>query len=592
MTDKSISNIWEDDRGQSFWNRPTIFDLIQYGSGKFDDETTCNDAVTNCKANYFGLAESDPYIARKPCKQLTYNGVTKWYNVCQMRANRLRDSGNFNKFDIEFRPGEEVKDFPLNYLEFLTPVCAKNPNHAVCKDIVYNMKYDKDAMYDTNTACNNWQNTHCIYDRYGNLLSDPVFTAPTKCIRDPTYENSSERNFQYPYCTLQSNLIREDNFANVFYSDFKNTPNSIAKEFSLSAYCETAPTAVACRTFPGLWEQESFATATECGNWNKNNASMACLSNQYDSSTWKGPESTCQLAPDGTYRNLCLAYTNVDVSDRDAKTIHKWFNRENNGGINEIALMQVLRPYCSKAENRAKTECVFNTHPNCKADPWKASCGGIGDKCVWDPTLLECSDDCKNHPWMTVCGGDGNPCPTEPTAPGCEYCANEPWLVECGGSGNKCDYTPTSPDCNAECATKPWLVECGGSGNKCDYTPTLPECNPECATKPWLVECGGDGNICPFDPTAPGCENPCTSKPWLVECGGDGDMCKYNPNLPECEAQLCTEQPWLLSCGGNGDRCEFDQTFPECVITKDRHPFVWIALLVTAIIVTYMITKR
>jgi len=77
-------------------------------------------------------------------------------------------------------------------------------------------------------------------------------------------------------------------------------------------------------------------------------------------------------------------------------------------------------------------------------------------------------------------------------------------------------------------------------------------------------------------------------------CGGDGDKCKYNPDLPECKVPdpACTTQPWLLSCGGTGDRCDFNADFPECVITKDRHPFVWIALLVAAVIVTYMVMKK
>ena len=195
---------------------------------------------------------------------------------------------------------------------------------------------------------------------------------------------------------------------------------------------------------------------------------------------------------------------------------------------NEIALSRIFGAYCADLTNMNKPECVFNSSVECKANPSLMSCG---DVCREDPSTLECQ------------------------------CMATPWLEECGGDGDKCKYDPTLPECNPECIIQPWLVECGGDGNKCKYNPNLPGCE-ECATEPWLVECGGDGNICSHDPTLPECTDPCITQPWLVECGGTGDKCKYEPTLP------------------------------ECIITKKRHPLVWISLLGIAIIATYVIMKN
>ena len=195
---------------------------------------------------------------------------------------------------------------------------------------------------------------------------------------------------------------------------------------------------------------------------------------------------------------------------------------------NEIALSRILGAYCADPVHMNNPECVFNSSAECRANPSLPSCG---DVCRENPSALECQ------------------------------CMPTPWLEECGGDGDKCKYDPDLPECRPECIMEPWLVECGGDGNKCKYNIALPGCE-ECATKPWLVECGGDGNICSHDPTLPECADPCIKQPWLVECGGTGDKCKYEPTLP------------------------------ECIITKKRHPLVWISLLGIAIIATYVIMKN
>lgn len=76
-----------------------------------------------------------------------------------------------------------------------------------------------------------------------------------------------------------------------------------------------------------------------------------------------------------------------------------------------------------------------------------------------------------------------------------------------------------------------------------------------------------------------------------VECGGDGNICSHDPTLPEC-TDPCITQPWLVECGGTGDKCKYEPTLPECIITKKRHPLVWISLLGIAIIATYVIMKN
>ena len=530
--EKLDSNI-NPDRYPDYAFRPLNFQLVQYGSGQFDSKGACESASTNCKANYFGLNESDPYVSRMPCEQLTYNDVTKWYNVCEMKANRLRDDSNLNKFDQEFKPSANVTNFPKNYIDFLTPICGKNPNHSACKEILYNMKYNSTAMNDTNVNCDKFQADKCKHGRYGNI-TDPVYSVPAKCERDAAQDSSTGAGVNYPHCVIQSNLITEDNYANVFYVDFEDTPDTIPRNFTLAAHCEKNPTSNACADRVVLFEEESWSDVTVCRDANLENPPKGCANESYDDVSWRAFQIQCAEPTPGVYKNSCTVKTNVEVSEKDAKTLHRFFNTEVDSR-NELAYGLLMRPYCSKPENAGKPECITNSTQICRDEPWRASCGGKGDNCLSNPTSLECSNDCTLHPWMTVCGGDGNACPFEPNSTGCE-----------------------------QCQTQPWLTLCGGDGDMCKYNPNLPECqNPECATKPWLVECGGDGN-----------------------------MCKYNPNLPECQNPECTTQPWLLSCGGTGDRCDFNADFPECVITKNRHPFVWIALLIAAIIVTYMMMKK
>lgn len=519
------------DRFPDSTRRPIKFELIQYGSGQFDSQSACEAATTNCKANYFGLNESDPFVRRMPCKQLTYSGVTKWYNMCEMKANRLKDNPNLNKFDQEFKPSANVTNFPKNYIDFLTPICGKNPTHTVCKEIVSNMKYSSTAMNDTNEKCDKFQADTCQPGRYGNSITDPVYAVPAKCERDAAQDSSTGKGVNYPHCIIQSNLITEDSYANLFYADFANTPDIIPRDLILAAYCEKNPTSNNCADRVTVFEQQSWPTETACKNANIGNPPKGCENESYENVSWRAYQIPCAQQSPGVFKNSCTGKTTVTVSDKDAKTLHRFFNTEVDSD-HELAYMKLMRPYCSRPGNAGKTECVTNSTQICRTEPWRASCGGIGDKCKWDPSLLECSNDCTLHPWMTICGGDGNPCPFEPDVSGCE----------------------------------------------------------ECKTQPWLPLCGGDGNNCPFQPDAPGCEDKCASKPWLISCGGDGNPCNYNPNVAECK-NPCITQPWLVECGGTGNRCDFNADFPECTITKDRHPFVWIMVIVVAIIVTYMSMK-
>lgn len=82
--------------------RPTIFDLIH--TQEFDSAASCNAAVTNCKAGYYGSHETDPFVSKKSCVQLDDG---KWHNVCEMRANRLRGTENITKVKQDFKPDLE-----------------------------------------------------------------------------------------------------------------------------------------------------------------------------------------------------------------------------------------------------------------------------------------------------------------------------------------------------------------------------------------------------------------------------------------------------------------------------------------------------
>lgn len=518
--------------------RPVKFQLTHFGAGNFDSESACNSAPTNCKANYFGTNETDPFVSKKPCKQLLYDGVTKWYNICEMRANRIQGDVNWSKFAQEFKP--TVSNFPKAYLDFITPFCAKNHTHGLCKDNIFNMQYNKNATLTTNNICNQTIVDNCKHGKYGGGDTDPVYNVPAQCIRDPEDDNYNGFNYQYPWCTLQSHLIQTPGYANAFHTDFDDTPNVIGRDFLLSSYCDKNPYEDICRDRIVLFEEKTFNTLDECkADWDAN-PSDACVANFYDNSDWLAVANPCNEIVPGEFRHACYAWTNVDLTDRDAGKLSSFFNREVDSP-NEITYSLLMRPYCSKPENKRKSACITNS-----------------------------SSICRSEPWRTTCGGDGN----------------------------KCTYTPTAPECNSECTTKPWMTICGGDGNACPYDQNAPGCE-QCKTQPWLELCGGDGNNCPFQPEAPGCSNPCTSQPWLVECGGDGDKCKYNPDLPECEnsnpdpnpdPDPCTTQPWLLSCGGSGNRCDYNSTYPEC--TTDGNTIGWIALIIAAVLAVYVIMKK
>jgi len=539
--------------------RPMNFELVEFGAGDFETESLCNSAATNCKANYFGTIETDPFVSRKPCKQLTFDGVTKWYNICEMKGNRIRGNDNWSKFAQEFKPNGITA--PVSYLDFVTPLCAQQPSHNVCKDIIFDMIYNKESEPSYNRDCDQYIRDTCKSGRYGGD-SDPLYTVPAKCIRDPEIDDPMGFNYQYPWCKFQSRLISSNSYANTFNTDFAQTPNIIGKEFLLSSYCDTNPESPLCRDKLILFGEQKSSTLDGCNSDLQSNPTPACDKNYYDNGNWIDAPLPCTEVAPGEFRHGCYAWTNVNVSDADAEKINRYYNREIDSR-NELAYKLVMRPYCFNVENRMKFPCLTNSTLTCRSEPWKLTCGGNGDKCFYVPNATECNPECTANPWLAACGGDGNQCPFDHNAPGCEQCITQPWLELCGGDGNACPFDPNAPGCD------------------------------QCKTQPWLTSCGGDGNACPFDPNAPGCEQ-CKTQPWLELCGGDGDKCKYNPDLPECKVPdpACTTQPWLLSCGGTGDRCDFNADFPECVIAKDRHPFVWIALLVIAIIVTYMVMKK
>ena len=539
--------------------RPNEYDL-PIMKQQYTSESTCNGAVTNCKAGYYGVDESDPFVSTLRCTSID----GKWTPRCRLRGNRLQSDGNVMKFLDDFQPANNVMSEA--YMEFITDICEFHKDSPACKNFTVTLFYDVGVHNSPSMSCADINNKLCIPEKYGYDYKDPWFSNPG-CAQNP-YGNEGSR------CTFD-NFITEIDGLRVFGEEFEDSVDSIKYLFLSSPGCrEHNYTDPACDwqyrlSHPG----DNFATKQDCDNYLNANPTYRCKFGDYSPLFTLAYTDYCPEKPndDGKWRVACDFSGALDITDNTAKKIHELFFSHPDKHINEMNYKQILKRYCLKPENRYKEQCLFNTHSKCQSEPWLTSCGGPGDKCIYDPSLLECTSDCKDHPWMTVCGGDGNPCPTEPSTPGCEVCKDSPWLEMCGGT----DPCVTSPGSSACCTANPTHSSCQssnpcvtspGSSACCTAQPTHSSCqssNP-CVTSP------GSSACCTANPTHSSCQSssPCSTSPGSSAC------CTGNPTHSSCQSSNpCVTSPGSREC------CKAQPTHSSC----DDSSRIFLILIIGAV---------
>ena len=510
---------------------------------QYATEGQCTTALstTTCKVGQYGVAESDPFEAVGTCRQIGQS----WIPHCVLRTNRLRTDAMVLRFMDDFKPRNG--EITVDYLDFITDICEFNTNSPACKEFIITLYYDKDMQFNEPSKCNVRNSEICKTNKYGEGFTDPWHSNPGCMSWDPNATFSDS----YTRCTFK-NFMSADHMvgAQTFIDEFRDTNERIKFMFLLQPYCnETKYTG----GYPCEREwfmhtlDKKFNSSTECYNWYNLHPSGTCSQNQFDPRYTLNPVYVeCDKTEDGYFRQTCLFHAGQDLTDTTAEYINNKFFTGPDRRINELAYKQVMKRYCTKDENKYKKICTFNTHERCVAEPWLTSCGGPGDKCIYDPTILECTDDCKNHPWMTVCGGNGNPCPSEPNTPGCEACKDSPWLEMCGGTGiDPCVSQPGSSACctvqptHSSCQSDP-CVSSPGSSACCIAQPTHSSCqNDPCVNGP------GTSTCCNAQPNHSSCQqnSPCVTAPGSSAC------CSAQPSHSSCQSvDPCLGAPGSLTC--------------------------------------------
>ena len=534
--------------------------------GKFDTEAECLDALAaiNCKPNYYGVGDLDPYVEGPRC--VWYAKENKWLPSCKFKMNTLSGVDNANKFLETFKNSPTIDE----YLNIIGRYCEGDPTHELCLN-VFEMYYNV-AIPNDPVRCGEYNMDKCVNGRYGTAPTDP-FVVQTPCV-------ATGQHFT-PTCRLKSYPVTDGLFATRIYSDFGHPTSASKLDFLLKSYCKDKAGNPVCSreytivTKEGLSEGECFNTADE-----------KCAAGIYgeDSTDPMLGSNGCYKSEDGLWYSWCVARSGAI---NDPELVQKFYNDFNEKNPNETA--EIIKQFCNNSNNVGIPECKRSVDP-CIASPWLVECGSTGNKCEITPDAIECNEPCLSSPWLLECRGTGNKCDYTPDSFDCqEPCLSSPWLLECGGDGDKCKHTPDATECQEPCLSNPWLTECGGTGNKCDYTPNAPECkepclsNPDaiecqepCLSSPWLLQCRGTGNKCDYtpdaieckepclsNPDAVECKEPCISNPWLTSCNGTGNKCEYTPNAVECK-EPCLSSPWLLECGGDGDKCKHTPDAVEC----------------------------